>query len=132
MAAIGANSAPDTFRDRSVHIELQRRPKSEGAKVRLRREESLFAGVRQQLARWAEDVHEKLGNPDEIWPLHVETADLALARGDEAAARRSLNIAARILRDLSLHFPAGDRRELFLARSDRRAVLDRLLGPGSA
>jgi len=70
VAAIGADSAPDTFRDRSLHIELQRRAKTEGAKVKLRREESLFAEVRQQLARWAEDVQEKLGDPPDFdFPL---------------------------------------------------------------
>jgi putative DNA primase/helicase len=90
VAAIGANSAPDTFRDRSLHIEMQRRPKSEGPKVKLRREESAFEDARRQMARWAADVGEKLGDPpdydfpeftserhEEAWEPLLEIAQVA-------------------------------------------------------
>ncbi len=69
---------------------------------------------------------EPLGNPDRIWPIHLEAAELALAAGERDAARAELRRALDINRDLSLHFPTGPERELFLARPDRAAVLTKL------
>jgi len=98
VAAIGANAVPDTFRDRSVHIELQRRPKGMGARVKLRREEPAFAEVRQKLTRWAEDVCEKLGDPpdykfpeftserhEEAWEPLLQIAEVAGGRWPDRA-----------------------------------------------
>ncbi|MBM4116468.1 hypothetical protein FJ251_01820 [bacterium] len=67
-----------------------------------------------------------LVSPEHRWPLHVEAAELALAAGERAAARSDLERAVAILHDLSLQFPDPAVRERFLARPDRRAVLERL------
>jgi putative DNA primase/helicase len=64
-AGIGVDSVPDTFRDRSLHIELQRRAKPQ-ARNKLRHDKDAFGRMRQRIARWADDHLEKLGNPAEF------------------------------------------------------------------
>ncbi|MCP4547940.1 MAG: protein kinase [bacterium] len=76
------------------------------------------------------DVAGEMGNPEEIWPLHVESSHLALAGDSRGAARTELTAAAQILRDLSLHFPEGAARDQFLSRRDRADVLQRLQALG--
>ncbi len=74
------------------------------------------------------EVAGRLGNPEYLWPLHVEEAELAAVKKDRAAERDRLGRAVEILRDLSQHLPPGEERDRFLARSDRAAVLARLRG----
>ena len=71
-------------------------------------------------------IAEKLKNPEYAWPLHAESAELAVARGDIRGAQSQLRRAVQVLRDLSLHFPTQENQDLFLARRDRAAVLQRL------
>jgi hypothetical protein len=71
-----------------------------------------------------------LVSPEHRWPLHMEAADLALATGDRPAARNHLVHAVEVLHDFSLQFPDQAVRERFLARPDRRAVLERLKSLG--
>lgn len=71
-------------------------------------------------------VAETLPSPEHRWPLHLEAAELALAAGEQDAARADLERAVAILHDFSLQFPDPAVRERFLARPDRRAVLERL------
>lgn len=71
-------------------------------------------------------VAETLVSPEHRWPLHLEAAELALAAGERDAARADLERAVAILHDFSLQFPDPAVRERFLARPDRRAVLERL------
>jgi putative DNA primase/helicase len=70
VAGIDVGTLPETFLDRSVHIVLQRRAKNK-IKVRLRRDEGRFEEVRRKLARWTEEVGEKLGDPEFEFPEHT-------------------------------------------------------------
>ncbi|MBN2170862.1 MAG: hypothetical protein JW819_06045 [Candidatus Krumholzibacteriota bacterium] len=81
--------------------------------------------AREALAR-GRAVAERIGSPEDLWRVHAEAAEIALAAGRRDEGRRQLVRAVDILRDLSLHFPAGPERDRFLARRDRRAALARL------
>jgi hypothetical protein len=88
-----------------------------------------LAGAIQEAALALEEAFRVAGtldSPEHRWPLHLEAAELALAAGEAEAARKDLQRAVEILRDLSLQFPPGPARARFLARADRRRVLDRL------
>jgi len=76
-------------------------------------------------------VAETLVSPEHRWPLHLEAAELALAAGERDAARADLERAVAILHDFSLQFSDPILRERFLARPDRRAVLERLRALGA-
>jgi len=71
-------------------------------------------------------VAERIGSPEDLWRIHLEAAEIALVEDRSEEGRHELVRAVDILRDLSLHFPAGPERDRFLERRDRRAALERL------
>lgn len=97
--------------------------------LRLRALRRRRAGDRDGAAadlREAFETARRIGNPEGLWPLHAEAAELALSAGDGKGARRELGRALEILRRLAGSFSDAEAGRLYLARPDRRACLDRL------
>jgi putative DNA primase/helicase len=70
-------SLADTLEDRSVIVQLQRKPKDVKVDRLRKRDNAEFATLRRQAARWAEDNFDKLADPDPAIPevLNDRAAD---------------------------------------------------------
>jgi putative DNA primase/helicase len=74
IATIGALA--DTLEDRAVVVRLQRKPPGATVERLRRRDNTDFAGLRSQAARWAADNFDKLADPDPKMPdLNDRAAD---------------------------------------------------------
>jgi putative DNA primase/helicase len=137
-------SLADTLEDRSIVVQLQRKPKT-AAVARLRKRDSdEFAVLRGQLSRWATDNFAKLTDPDpqisdalndraaDNWRPLLAIADLAggdwPARSRDAASilsgegHESTSINVELLSDMRLAF--GDMHEIRSADAVAKLIAD--------
>ncbi len=95
----------DTLEDRSIVIQLQRKPKSTKVERLRRRDNEEFAALRRQAARWAADNFSKLTDPDpqipdalndraaDNWRPLIAIADLAGGMWPERARRAAYTLS---------------------------------------
>ena len=113
IAGIGTFLSETTL-DRSIRVELRRKRPDEKAEKLLHADPAPFERLRRQLARFAEDSGETIGNtrpelPDELndraqdnWEPLLAIADHAGGRWPEAARAAALQLSARVHEPVSV------------------------------
>jgi putative DNA primase/helicase len=113
IAGIGTFLSKTTL-DRSIRVELRRKRPDEKAERLRHADPAPFERLRRQLARFAEDAGETIGNmrpelPDELndraqdnWEPLLAIADLAGGRWPEAARAAALQLSARVHEPVSV------------------------------
>ncbi|MFJ4329350.1 MULTISPECIES: DUF3631 domain-containing protein [unclassified Streptomyces] len=149
VAVAGLGSLPDTIRDRSVNIRMRRRARNEKIEpYRTRIHEKEGFALRDRLAKWAEQVSERVMDvwpamPDGVtdrpadvwepllaiadaaggkWPDRAREACVALVTASKANDKGSLGV--RLLTDLRDHVMVGIDRLPTVAILDRLNALD--------
>ncbi|MEU6530493.1 DUF3631 domain-containing protein [Streptomyces sp. NPDC046928] len=149
VAVAGLGYLPDTIRDRSVNIRMRRRARNESIEpYRTRIHEKEGFALRDRLAKWAEQVSERVMNvwptlPDGVtdrpadvwepllaiadaaggdWPDRAREACVVLVAASKANDKGSLGV--RLLTDLRDHVMVGIDRLPTVAILDRLNALD--------
>ncbi|MBZ6289752.1 DUF3631 domain-containing protein [Streptomyces olivaceus] len=149
VAVAGLGSLPDTIRDRSVNIRMRRRARNEKIEpYRTRIHEKEGFALRDRLAKWAEQVSERVmdvwpampegitDRPADVWepllaiadaaggewPDRAREACVALVTASKANDKGSLGV--RLLTDLRDHVMVGIDRLPTVAILDRLNALD--------
>ncbi|MBQ0883872.1 DUF3631 domain-containing protein [Streptomyces sp. RM72] len=149
VAVAGLGSLPDTIRDRSVNIRMRRRARNEKIEpYRTRIHEKEGFALRDRLAKWAEQVSERVmdvwpampdgvtDRPADVWEPLLAIADAAGGDWPDRARQACVDLVAaskandkgslgvRLLTDLRDHVMVGIDRLPTVAILDRLNVLD--------